>query len=246
MSKLHTILVVEDDKIVRQMLRNSLETESFIVLEASKGQRSVEILQQHSVDTVLLDLSLPDAKGLEYISAIRACTNAPLIIVSGEEEEVKKIDSLEKGADDFVEKPVDFNMLNAKIKAHIRRYQSAQPGQPLLNGNGHAEPALSFHNWVVDKEKYQLFDGDGQSANLTMKEYMILIALLNNAGKTLSRHELCTTIQEQNYIPSDRAIDVKITRIRRKLGDDAVNPDTIKTIRGAGYLFNADIINRLE
>lgn len=239
MSKLNTILVVEDDKVMRQMLRDSLDTDGFIVLEASKGQRSIEILKQHKVDTVLLDLALPDAKGLEYISAIRECTNVPLIIVSGEEEEGKKIGSLEQGADDFISKPINFNMLIAKIKAHLRRYEFSNFAINEKNSNRNKQADIKLGNWVLNKEQFQLFDAHGDSANLTIKEFLILNALIQNAERTLTRSELCSVIQEKNYIPSDRAIDVKVARIRKKIGDDAVNSKIIQTIRGAGYKLNA-------
>lgn len=240
MAELSTVLIVEDDKVIRQMLRESLQADDFVVLEASKGQRAVEILNQHPVDSVLLDLGLPDAKGLEFIAAIKACTSAPLLIVSGEQETRIKIDSLADGADDFISKPIHFGMLNAKMKAQIRRYKSMllldQDGLPHI-----ADTKIAFDKWVLDKEKFQLFDHQDHSANLTLKEFLILSALIKNHGKTLSRTDLCEVIKEQNYIPTDRAIDVKITRIRKKIGDDAARPAIIQTVRGAGYVFNAEI-----
>lgn len=240
MADINTILVVEDDKVTRQMMRNVLSDKKFVVIEASLGQRSIEILMRHSVDAVLLDLCLPDAKGLEYVSNIRSHTNAPIIVVSGAEETMTKIDSLNEGADDFVSKPVDFNMLIAKINAHIRRSKMPIQNNEKLLDDGRNE-GVSFGKWTVDADKFQLFDTDGKSAEFTAKEFIIVSALINQAGQTLSRRDLCEVIKDQNYIPSDRAIDIKITRIRKKLGDDVTNSQFIKTIRGVGYSFCTDL-----
>lgn len=241
MPEFSTVLVVEDDKAIRQMLREFLETENFIVIDASKGARSVEIIQHHKVDIVLLDLGLPDAKGMEYISTIRAHTNVPLIVVSGEEDISKKVETLECGADDFISKPINFDMLIAKMKAQIRRHKSLHSEITDKVEVEQNATKILFDKWVLHKGKYQVFDENENSAHLTLKEFMILDVLINNRGRTLSRAELCKVIQEQNYVPNDRVIDVKITRIRKKIGDNPSDPKVIQTVRGAGYLFSAEI-----
>lgn len=241
MKELNTILVVEDDKMTRQLLRENLESENFIVIEACKGQRSVDILKHHKVDTVLLDLHLPDADGIDFIPAIRQHTNVPLIIVSGEEETKKKVAGLNDGADDFIAKPIDFDMMIAKINAHIRRHKSPQHHNEPHKPHEHKVNGLSFNRWTVNTSQYQLLDKEGRPANLTFKEFAIVKFLIDNAGKTITRSALCELIKEQNYIPSDRAIDVKIARIRKKIGDDAANPTIIQTVRGAGYVFCASL-----
>lgn len=243
MTDIKTVLVVEDDRLIREMLRETLEAEKFLVIEASKGQRAVEILSCHKADIILLDLGLPDAVDLEFIPAIRALTSAPIIVVSGEEDHEKKVDCLKAGADDFIAKPVDFAMLIAKSHAHIRRFQAAFPVIGVQTETSVIKPAqLRFGPWCVDQDQYQLFDQAGASAELTIKEFKILMLLIKDAGKTLKRPDLCAAIKEQNYVPSDRAIDVKIARIRKKIRDDLAAPKLIQTIRGAGYLFNKEEI----
>ena len=208
MADMNTILVVEDDKVTRQMMRNVLSDEKFVVIEASLGQRSIEILMRHSVDAVLLDLCLPDAKGLEYVSNIRSHTNAPIIVVSGAEETMTKIASLNEGADDFISKPVDFNMLIAKINAHIRRSKMSIQNNERVFGDEGRNEAFSFGKWTIDADKFQFFDTDGQSAELTVKEFIIVSVLINQAGQTLSRRDLCEVIKDKNYIPKSKPIQL--------------------------------------
>lgn len=243
MAKLPTVLIVEDDKMIRHMLSENLEKENFITLEASKGERCIDIVKQHHVDAILLDLGLPDAKDLEYIPAIRKYTNVPLIIVSGENRSDKRVKSIEYGADDFISKPFDCALLIAKVKAQLRRHQAIYISAEETLSSASENSYTKFAQWTLDKEKFQLYDTQNNSANLTFKEYIILTTLINNAGKTLEREELCKAISEENYIPSNRAIDVKVTRIRKKIGDNAAQPNIIKTVRGAGYIFNTEILN---
>lgn len=241
---LNTILLVEDDKMVRQTLRENLEREDFLIMEACNGKRSVEILKHHQVSLVLLDLNLPDSRGLEFVSAVRQETNVPLIIVSGESDDRKKVKSIEAGADDFISKPVNIDMLIAKINAHIRRFENPLLETDETRINAAQKPNAKFgaglNEWEIDTQKFQIFDKDGKPADLTTREFQLLGLLIDNADRTLSRDELCEAIREQNYVPSARAIDVKITRIRKKIGDNATAPEIIKTVRGIGYMFNKE------
>lgn len=243
MSDLNTILLVEDDKTVRMLLAEYLENDRFLILQADRKQRAIDILKNHKVNLVLLDLDLPDSKDINLVSDIRACTDTPILVVSGEQCELKKVKSLRLGADDFITKPVNLNMLSAKVKAHIRRYDhltsmhKEQIVSSLQNQN------IRFYKWALDRQRFQLFDENKDSANLTIQEFKILLRLIDNAGQTMSRHDLCDAIKEHNYIPSDRAIDVKITRIRKKIGDNATASKIIETVRGAGYMFNKNIID---
>ena len=242
MGDLNTILLVEDDKMVRQYMREALEKD-FLILEASKGKRSLEILKQHKVNLVLLDLNLPDARGMEFVTAIRAHTSAPLIVVSGESNNSKRVQTIDMGADDFVPKPINMELLTTKIKAHIRRFKDPFLEDNSYEATGFTRPDIRYGKWKMDAEKFQFFDQNGESAGLTTREFQLMNVLINNAGRAITRKELCEAIREQNYIPSDRAIDVKITRIRKKICDNAASPELLKTVRGVGYMFNKDKIN---
>ncbi|MEZ5814454.1 MAG: response regulator transcription factor [Alphaproteobacteria bacterium] len=235
---MNTLLLVEDDKMQRQMLRESLEGEDFVVLEAALGRRMLEILDHHRVDLILLDLRLPDGSGLDFIEEIRSRTDVPLIIVSGEHNAFKRICGFETGADDYVDKPFDVDELIARIRANLRRYCNIPSNENALQNTNR----VRFAGWVLEREKFQIVDQSGVTGDLTSREFQLLDFLIANAGRAIQRSELCEAIGEKNYIPTPRAIDVKITRIRKKIGDDAGDPQIIKTVRGVGYMFNADAI----
>ena len=233
---LKTVLVIEDDRFFRQMLREGLEEHNFLVLEAACGERSVEVIeQQQNIDIILLDLYLPDGNGVKFIPLIRQFTDAPLIIVSGEERSCEKIKGFAQGADDYVEKPLDFDVLLARIQAHLRRYQDTYSNQNSPQQN--SSDVVRMGEWVLDFNRYQIYDCNDQPGELTFKEFQLLALLISNPGRAISRDELCEAIREDNYVPNGRAIDVKITRIRRKIGDDAHEPRIIQTVRSVGYMF---------
>lgn len=235
---METILVIDDDKMLRFMLKESLENNDYLIFEAANGRRSLEILDQHKADLILLDLNLPDGNGLEFIQKIREKTDVPLIIVSGDHQSEHKVNGFDLGADDYVTKPFDLAVLIARIKSHIRRYKSQISNQnEPQNGNGSSEH-IYFGDVIFDRARFQLFDRAGNSQNLTSREYLLLDVLINAAGRAIRREDLCEAIREDRYVPTPRAIDVKITRIRKKIGDDAQDPQMIKTVRGIGYLFD--------
>jgi len=235
---LNTVLLVDDDKDIRRMMREQLEKHDFLVLEAAAGKRLIQILEQQPVDIILLDLQLLDGSGLSFIPEIRKHTDAPLIIVSGRNETAGKVESLDKGADDYVHKPFDMDELMARIRASLRRHRSAPSNQNDLNGG--ARP-IRFGGWILDQTRFQMFDKDNRPGNLTIKEFQLLEKLVVKAGQAVTREDLCEAIREKNYIPTKRAIDVKITRIRKKIGDDVHHSEIIKTVRGIGYMLNCDI-----
>ncbi len=231
---MQTLLVVDDDKIVRTILKDNLEEEGFLVIEAANGKRMMDVLSQHPIDLVLLDLHLPDGSAENFIPDLRLQTNAPLIIISGETCMKKQTGCLDFGADDYICKPFDVQDVNARIRANLRRFQANDTWQ-----NNHPEPQnFSFHGMTLDPERYQLLDRENQPIDLTMREYLLIEALYKNLGEPVRREDLCESIREDNYIPTPRAIDVKITRLRKKLGDDATCPQIIRTIRCIGYMLD--------
>lgn len=235
---MHTLLLIEDDRLLCQVFREYLEGNEFIVFEANTGYRSLEIIKQHSVDIVLLDLGLPDGSGLDFIGRIKQYANSPMVVISGEKDPRIHIAAFEAGADDFVQKPFHLKEMKARIQSHIRRTQQPQLQRSELQDN---EPRkICLGNWTIDPEKYQLFDQNNNANNLTAREFQILEALAANQGCVLRREDLCEVVREDNYLPTPRAIDIKIARIRKKIGDDANDPKIIKTVRGVGYLMQLD------
>lgn len=243
MENFKTVLVIEDDKITRHLLRAELEN-NFLVLEAATGERCLGILETHPSNIIVMDFNLPDYCGTDLIKKIRQITDIPLLVLSGEDSEEKKVKSFEFGADDFIAKPYNADLLIARINASLRRYEGLSHNDNTGHMNGHAAQPLKFNEWSLDPMKFQLFDEENNSADLTSREYELLRVLINNGDRALPREELCEAIREDNYIPTPRAIDVKITRIRKKIRDRADAPDIIRTIRGVGYMFNNSTIKK--
>lgn len=231
---MHTILLIDDDRALCQMFRDYMERSDFIVFEARSGHRSLDILKQHNVDIVLLDLGLPDGSGLDFIGQIRMSVKTPMVVISGNPDPDIHVEVFEAGADDFVQKPFHMKAMQARIQSHLRRAPSNQNRQ-IVEGAGHT---IRFGGWVLDEGKYQVFDNENHAGTLTADEFHILKTLVENSGRVLRREDLCEALRDENYCPSPRAIDIKIARIRKKLGDDATNPHIIKTVRGAGYLMD--------
>lgn len=235
-----TLLLVEDDKLLRLTLKENLDRENFIVFEASVGRRALEIIAHHHVDLILLDINLPDGNGLDFIEDIRKKTDVPLIIVSGSGGKESRLSGLELGADDYVSKPVDIDELVARIKANLRRYKGSYANQNIqVNGTSATQNKdIRFGCWTIDYDQFQIFDEEHNSANLTIQEFKLLEFLIDHAGVAQRREDMCEAIREENYVPTPRAIDVKITRIRKKIDDEATAAQIIKTVRGVGYMFN--------
>ena len=235
----NTVLIVDDDVTMWQMLRESLKDQDYLIFEANSCKRLMDILHSQGVDIILLDLNLQDGNSLILLPEIRKCTNAPILIVSGTNAASVTIQSLHNGADDYIQKPFDLDELRARIKANLRRSSLNSSNQ-----NEKHTPAkkIRFGQWTLDMSRCQLFDKDNKSADLTIKEYHLLSKLAANPSKVISRDELCESIRERNYVPTGRAIDIKIMRIRKKMGDSATTPKIIKTIRGAGYIFDKNVI----
>ena len=236
MSELETLLLIEDDHTVRYSLRKTLE-EEFIILEASTCKRSLSILEQYRFCLILMDLNLPDGCGFELLENIRKKTSAPVIILSGEKNDNKKLKTFELGADDFLTKPYKPDLLVARIKAITRRNsRSSEDIKP--ENTEHNLKDLRFGVWKIDTYKFQLFDDNSNPAELSSREYTLLTYLIINADRAIHRQELCEAVKEENYKPTPRALDVKIARIRKKIKDDKTPPEIIKTVRGIGYMFD--------
>lgn len=222
-----------------------LERDNFIVYEAALGKRLLEILDDHAIDLILLDMRLPDANGLELIQLTRQKTDIPIIVISGEKNKAATVSGLYLGADDHILKPFDIDELIARIKANLRRYRGDFPHSRHRMAHGR-QSEIAFAGWRLDYEKSQLFDAQGRSADLTAHEFALLEVLLSQAGRVLKRTDLCEAIRMENYVPTPRAIDLKIMRIRKKIGDDATNPHLIKTVRGVGYVFEKETLARSD
>lgn len=230
-----TVLSVDDDENLQQVIGQYLEDDGHTVLKALSGAELEKKLGME-VDVILLDLVLPDAEGFSLISKIRSKTKAPIIIVSGKSDTTEKVVGLEMGADDYIVKPFEMRELAARIKAVIRRAAGEQPMSETI-AKAAAKEKIGFSGWTLDRLQYQLFDKEGKSADLTAGEFRLLEALVTSPHRVLTRDYLFELTRSGEFDAFDRAVDIQIGRIRKKMGDDPKTPQFIKTVRGIGYMF---------
>ena len=229
-----TILSVDDDDNLQKVVTHYLEEDGYKLVSAGNVKDALEKTGSTPFDVILLDLVLPDGEGMALIPQLRAKTNAAIIVVSGKSDTTEKIVCLEMGADDYMTKPFEMRELSARIKAVLRRSGSNQNH----NSETPAQKAdkIFFHGWCLDRTQYQLFDQNMQSADLTTGEFKLLEALVLSANRALSREQLFDLTRDSSYDSYDRAIDIQIARLRKKLHDDSKTPGIIKTVRGVGYM----------
>lgn len=239
-----TVLSVDDDENLQLVVGQYLEDDGYKVLKAISGKDMKDKLLSSAADVVLLDLVLPDAEGFSLIKIIRESTSVPIIIVSGKSDTTEKIVGLEMGADDYITKPFEMRELSARIKAVLRR---AAPDASNESGAqpGNGPQKISFDGWCLDRTQYQLFDEKRNSADLTTGEFKLLEALLLSPNRALTREFLFELTRVGDFDAFDRAIDIQIGRIRKKLKDDPQNPKFIKTVRGVGYMFTRETQNQV-
>ncbi|NLA68019.1 MAG: response regulator transcription factor [Gammaproteobacteria bacterium] len=229
------VLVVDDDAGIVELIGRYLGGHGFEVQAAHSGAAMRERLAEGEPDVVLLDLGLPDADGLSLLQQLRARWQGPVIVVSGRGEPVERVVGLELGADDYVAKPFDFRELLARIRSLLRR---AAPAVPPA-----AAPAqrLAFAHLVLDLGARRLTGADGEEIPLTTGEFELLRAFLQRPNEVRTRDELMTALHGREAGPFDRAIDVAVARLRRKVEPDPAAPALIRSVRGAGYLFAAEV-----
>ncbi|MFC0702992.1 response regulator [Marinobacter persicus] len=231
------ILIVEDDERLAELTREYLESNGLEVSVETNGSAAVDRICQEQPDLVVLDLMLPGEDGLSICRRVRPFYSGPIIMLTARTDDLDQVLGLEMGADDYVGKPVQPRVLLARIRALLRRVEP-QPVAPARAPEPESdEPVrLQFNDLVVDRTMREAWLG-GDSVDLTSAEFDLLWLLANNAGRVLSREEIFTALRGIEYDGQDRSIDVRVSRIRPKIGDDPIHPRRIKTVRSKGYLF---------
>ena len=224
------ILVVDDDEKIRTLLTRYLENENLQVLAAESGTAMDRIMEQEGADLVVLDLMLPGEDGLSIARRLKADTAIPIIMLSARGEDTDRIIGLEVGADDYLPKPFNPRELLARIRAVLRRPQQQQ------NEEDDASQLYSFGDFEMDRETQRLVK-NGQEIDLTTGEFTLLETLVQHPNRVLSRDQLVDLIKGYDRSPFDRSIDVRVTRLRRKIEEDPSHPVFIRTVWGKGYLF---------
>jgi two-component system response regulator VicR len=231
-----TVLIVEDEKNIVDILSFNLKREGYQTLEATDGLLGLSLAEKHSPDLILLDLMLPKMNGYDVCKTLRSNgKTTPIIMLTAREEESDKVLGLELGADDYITKPFSMRELLARVKANLRRTGMSVPAAPHKSSK-----CLEFGRIVVDEEQMDVFK-DGQPLELTSREYDLIKFLASQPGKVYSREALMEHVWNyEGYVGDVRAVDVAVRRLREKLEDDAANPQFIVTRRGQGYLFHQD------
>ncbi len=229
------VLVVDDDLSIREMLAEYLSGHGYEVALAESGSAMRAEIARAVPAAVLLDVTLPGEDGLTLARYLREHYDLAIIMVTGAGEVVDRVAGLEVGADDYIAKPFDPRELRARLKSVLRRFQ-ARPAQGRAAG-----PAdVGIGRCRLDLRSRTLRDGKGREVPITAMEFDLLKALVEHPNQVLSRDRLLSLTRNREWEPFDRSIDIRITRLRRKLEDDPARPRTIRTVRGAGYMFVPD------
>lgn len=228
MQQISQVLIVEDDQRLADLTREYLQANGFAVEVEGDGAKAAERIINEQPDLVILDLMLPGEDGLSICRKVRQRYAGPILMLTARSDDLDQVQGLDMGADDYVCKPVRPRLLLARINALLRRTEP-----PTLAD----EPkALQFGPLRVDSTLREAWLGDA-GIELTSAEFDLLWLLVSNAGRILSREEIFTSLRGVGYDGQDRSIDVRISRIRPRIGDDPIHPRMIKTIRSKGYLF---------
>jgi len=231
MSARPQLLVVDDDREIRELLAGFLERHDFAVLTAADGEQMRRVLRESQVDLVVLDLMLPGEDGLRLCRALRAESELPVIMLTAMDEDTDRIVGLELGADDYVPKPCNPRELLARIRAVLRRARGASSPRPPPAGR------LHFAGWCMIPAQRSLSGPDGHTVDLTAGEFDLLLVFADRAQRVLSRDELLDLTRGREAGPFDRSIDTQVSRLRRKIEPDPGRPVIIKTVRNGGYVF---------
>jgi len=229
------ILVVEDDKEIRDLVSKCLEANGWRVTLACDGRGMDEAMATGRHDLVILDIMLPHEDGLSLCRRLRATMTIPIIIVSAKGEDIDRVVGLEIGADDYLAKPFNPRELAARVRAQLRR-SAMMTTSPTVKAR-----RLTFNGWAIDTRLRTLTNPDGAQVTLTPAEFDLLRVLCERAGRVLTRDQLIDLTQGRQGSPSERSVDILISRLRRKLDADPEKPSLIHTVRSGGYEFVAEV-----
>jgi len=233
-----TILVIDDEPHITLGLKDALEFEGFRVVTASNGKDGALLARQEHPHAILLDLMLPDINGYQVCEDVRRFDAfVPIIMLTAKSQEADKIRGLDAGADDYVTKPFSSRELLARINAVIRRTQMLPPNLQVSE----AGRQLAFGEWRLDTTARHLLDAQDTAYPLSGAEFRLLRVFLDHANRVLSRDQLLSLTQGRDAELFDRSIDLLVSRVRQRLGDDAREPTYIKTVRSEGYVFSVPV-----
>lgn len=236
----NTILIVDDDRDIRQLLAEYLDNNGYATLMVNDGVAMWAALEKASIDLIVLDLNMPGEDGLTLCRNLRAKSSIPVIMLTARSEPLDRILGLEMGADDYLPKPFEPRELLARIRSVLRRtlaspYQESDTPQKML-----------FAGWTLDVIARHLISPDEMIIALSGSEFKLLTIFLNQANEVLNRDQLLNLTQGRDADPFDRSIDIQISRLRQKLREDARSPQIIKTVRNGGYVLAVNVSKEMS
>lgn len=224
-----TILIVDDEKEIRDLIGIYLDNEGFKVIKACDGFEALKILETEKVDLIILDIMMPKMDGMKACLKIREDKNMPIIMLSAKSEDMDKILGLTTGADDYLTKPFNPLELIARIKSQIRRYTKLNNAQKIK-----PEEIIEIDDLVINTNDHEVKIGN-KLINLTKREFEILELLANNRGMVFSTEKIYESVWQEQFYESDNTVMVHIRKIREKIEENTRKPKYIKTVWGVGY-----------
>lgn len=231
----HHLLIVDDDEFVLTLLGAYLEVDGFRVSLVASGREMLAVLAKEPVHLILLDLGLPDEDGLALTRQIRARSSVPVIVLTGRQAPEDRLTALELGADDYLIKPCD----PREIVLRIRNLLDRSAGVGSAASEAARRDVVNFDGWTLDLAGHSVTAPDGNDVPLTGAEFNLLAALARAPNRVLTRDHLLDAVSQNNEAPTDRTIDVVVSRLRKKIERDPAKPSLIVTVRGCGYKFTA-------
>jgi two-component system phosphate regulon response regulator OmpR len=228
-----TVLIVEDDTGTREMVAEYLGWQGYEVCQAGSGDDMRQAIERDLPDVVLLDLGLPGEDGLSLARYLRERYDVGIIMVTAADGVVDRVVGLEVGADDYVTKPFDLRELLARMKSVMRRHHT----RALSPGEGSAGARVPMGRCVLDVGARCLLDAEGREVPITSMEFDLLKVFSEHPDQVLSRDQILTLTKNRDWEPFDRSIDIRIARLRRKVEAKPEDPQALRTVRGAGYMF---------
>ena len=233
-----TILIVDDEKMILNLLAHNLEKEGYNVVEASDGLEAINVVQEKKVDLILLDVMLPKLDGLSVCKRIKNIMNVPILMVTAKDDELDKILGLELGADDYITKPFNIRELLARVKANLRKYNvvsnTEKKAKNKEENNIKRTNIITIGVLTLDLDRFEVMVGD-HVVDLTLREFEVLKFLAQEPGQVVTRETLLEKVWGYEYFGDIRTVDVTVRRIREKIEVDTSNPQILITKRGIGY-----------
>jgi len=233
------VLVADDSGIMRKIIIRSLNSVGVTdIVEAANGQEAIDKFKETPVDLILTDWNMPEKSGLDVVTEIRATgSQVPIIMVTARGDEADRVLGLELGADDYIAKPFSRPELLARIRAVLRRSQMSGD----MRAGGARGDRILFAGWMLDTRRRELIAPDGSAIDISGGEYDVLLAFCEHPQRVLSRNQLLDLARGRMSDSEDRAVDVMVSRLRRKLEPSEDSPSIVKTVRGVGYLFQPTV-----